>query len=52
MRKETLLKLAAETGYNVTTNYNNVTLQKDDIIVKKQGFQKAYNYLYQVKRRN
>lgn len=46
-RKETVMNLAAQLGYSVLQKTNNIILTKDNTTVVKQGFKKAYSFLYQ-----
>ena len=50
IRKEVILKLANELGYNLSITKGHCILNNETKIIKKNGFAKAYQYLYHQKR--
>lgn len=50
--KERVYQMAAEQGFNISQNYTHIVLEKDNKIVTKCGFKKAYSYLYTLKRKS
>lgn len=50
-KKETIVKMANDLGFDLCTNNGRVYLNKGNDIVIKRGFAKTYDYLYNIKKK-
>jgi hypothetical protein len=51
-RKETIVKMANDLGFNLYTDCGRIYLEKENEITVKKGFSKTYYYLYNIKKKN
>lgn len=50
-KKETILKMASDLGFTLYTDCGRVYLTKENNKIMKHGFARAYDYLYNIKKK-
>lgn len=50
-KKETIIKMANELGFSLCTDCGRVYLIKENNTIMKHGFAKAYDYLYNIRKK-
>lgn len=50
-KKETIVKMASDLGFSLSTDCGRVYLIKENNKIMKHGFAKTYDYLYNIKKK-